>query len=58
MKKIWPLDVSVSFDPYFGEPNRDGEQGYEITEDGKVIFHIKAPGAQKVEIDVFGTIWI
>ena len=57
MKKIWPLDVSVSFDPYFGEPNRDGEQGYEITSDGKVVFHIKAPGANKVEIDNFGTMY-
>ena len=26
MKYSWPLDVSVSFDPYAGEPDRDGEQ--------------------------------
>ena len=30
MKKQWPLDTAVSFDPYYGEPNRDGDQGYEI----------------------------
>lgn len=36
MKKQWPLDTTVSFDPYFGEPGRDGDQGYEINADGTV----------------------
>ena len=40
MKKTWPLDVSVSFDPYAGEPDRDGIQGYEIMPDGRVHFRI------------------
>ena len=56
MKKNWPLDVAVSFDPYVGEPNRDGDQGYEILPDGKVLFRIKAPTAKEVAIDQFGTI--
>ena len=30
MQQKWPLDVTVSFDPYFGEPNRDGIQGAEV----------------------------
>lgn len=55
MKKQWPLDTAVSFDPYQGEPGRDGEQGYEIHEDGTVTFHIKAPFAKEVVIDMFGT---
>ena len=25
MKKQWPLDPALSFDPYFGEPGRDGD---------------------------------
>lgn len=56
MKKQWPLDTAVSFDPYFGEPNRDGDQGYEILEDGRVLFRIKAPFAKEVCIDQFGAI--
>ena len=50
MKKQWPLDTTVSFDPYFGEPNRDGDQGYEIYADGTVKIRIKAPGAKEVII--------
>ncbi|MBO4391463.1 MAG: enterochelin esterase [Lachnospiraceae bacterium] len=56
MKKQWPLDSALSFDPYFGEPNRDGNQGYEILEDGKVRFRIKAPFAKEVVIDQFGSV--
>ena len=44
MKKQWPLDTALSYDPYFGEPNRDGDQGYEILPDGKVLIHIKCEG--------------
>ncbi len=55
MKKQWPLDTAVSFDPYAGEPNRDGDQGYELLPDGKVFFRIKAPNAKEVAIDQFGT---
>ena len=57
MKKQWPLDTAVSFDPYFGEPGRDGDQGYEINEDGTVKIRIKAPYAKEVVIDMFGNIF-
>ena len=56
MNRQWPLDTAVSFDPYYGEPDRDGDQGYEITDDGKVFFRIKAPNAGEVAIDQFGTL--
>lgn len=56
MNKQWPLDTAVSFDPYYGEPDRDGDQGYEITPEGKVFFRIKAPNAKAVEIDQFGRV--
>ena len=52
-----PLDTVVSFDAYAGEPDRDGEQGFEILEDGRVAFHIKAPNARSVEIDQFGSVF-
>ena len=54
MKKAWPLDVAVSFDPYWGEPGRDGDQGYEYLEDGRVRLRIKAPSAKDVVLDQFG----
>ena len=54
MNNNWPLDTAVSFDPYFGEPDRDGDQRYEILEGGKVFLRLKAPGASSVEIDRFG----
>ena len=54
MKKTWPLDTAVSFDPYFGEPNRDGDQGYEIRPDGTAFIRLKAPGAREVALDQFG----
>ena len=57
MNKQWPLDTAVSFDPYFGEPDRDGDQGYEILPDGRVFFRIKAPQAQRVVIDQFGALF-
>ena len=57
MEKKWPLDVTVSFDPYFGEPNRDGEQGAEILPDGKVRFRIIAKDAKEVVIDRFGSLY-
>ena len=57
MKAYWPLDTALSFDPYFGEPDRDGDQGFEIREDGAVFFRIKAPNAREVAIDQFGTIF-
>ena len=56
MDQHWPLDVSVSFDPYFGEPDRDGDQGAEILPDGRVRFRIIAPDAQSVVIDRFGAV--
>ena len=54
MKKTWPLDTAVSFDPYYGEPNRDGDQGYEILPDGRVTVRLKAPDAREVALDQFG----
>ena len=54
MKKTWPLDTAVSFDPYFGEPNRDGDQGDEILPDGRVTVRLKAPDAREVALDQFG----
>lgn len=56
MKNSWPLDTAVSFDPYFGEPDRDGDQGYEILPDGRVFLRLKAPGAREVVLDQFGRI--
>ena len=57
MQQTWPLDVTVSFDPYFGEPGRDGIQGAEILPDGKVHFRIIANDAKEVVIDQFGTLF-
>ncbi len=57
MTSPWPLDTALSFDPYYGEPDRDGDQGYEILSDGKVFFRLKAPGATSVEIDQFGHVF-
>ena len=56
METKWPLDVTVSFDPYFGEPDRDGEQGAEVLPDGRVHFRIIAKDAKEVAVDQFGTI--
>ena len=56
MNKPWPMDVAVSFDPYVGEPSRDGDVGYEVLGDGRVHFRVRAPQAQRVEIDQFGQI--
>ena len=57
MKQQWPLDVTVSFDPYYGEPDRDGDQGAEILPDGRVKFRIIAKDAKEVVIDRFGTLF-
>ena len=57
MQQKWPLDVTVSFDPYFGEPDRDGIQGAEVLPDGKVRFRIIAKDAKEVVIDRFGTVF-
>ena len=57
MKKPWPLDTALSFDPYAGEPARDGDQGYELLTDGSVFFRIKAPDAHTVVIDQFGKVF-
>ena len=56
-EKKWPLDVALSFDPYYGEPDRDGKQGAEILPDGQVHFRIIAPDAGSVVIDRFGTVF-
>ena len=57
MQQKWPLDVTVSFDPYFGEPGRDGIQGAEVLPDGKVHFRIIAKDAKEVAVDRFGTLF-
>ena len=57
MKRQWPLDTALSFDPYYGEPDRDGDVGYELLPDGKVFVRVKAPAAKRVEIDRFGTMY-
>ncbi len=57
MNMQWPLDTALSFDPYYGEPDRDGNQGYEVLDDGRVFFRIKAPNAREVAIDQFGAIF-
>ncbi|MBQ2545007.1 MAG: hypothetical protein II557_01860 [Clostridia bacterium] len=51
-----PLDTAVSFDPYAGEPGRDGDQCFRIHEDGTVFFRLKFPNAHTVEIDQFGAV--
>lgn len=57
MKKNWPLDTAVSFDPYYGEPNRDGDQGYELLPDGRAKLRLKAPDAHEVTLDQFGRLF-
>ena len=57
MNRQAPLDTAVSFDRYFGEPDRDGDQGFEILPGGKVSFRIKAPNAREVVLDQFGRIF-
>lgn len=52
-----PLDISVSFDPYAGEPGRDGEQFARVMPDGKVHFRIIAKDAREVAVDRFGTLF-
>lgn len=55
-KTAYPLDTAVSFDPYAGEPGRDGDQCFRINPDGTVFFRLKAPNAKTVEIDQFGSL--
>ena len=55
MIREWPLDTALSFDPYYGEPDRDGDTGYEILPDGNVFVRVNAPFAARVVIDRFGT---
>ena len=57
MKEQWPLDTALSFDPYYGEPDRDGDQGFECLPDGTVFFRVAAPNAKEVAIDQFGTLF-
>ena len=57
MRRQWPLDTAVSFDPYFGEPDRDGDQGFEILPDGKAFFRLRAPAAREVVLDQFGKVF-
>ncbi len=49
-----PIDTTVTFDPPFGEPDRDGDQGFEILPDGRAKVRVKAPGAREVALDQFG----
>ena len=54
MEKQKYLDTALSFDPYYGEPDRDGDQGFEILPDGRVKLRIAAGSAKKVVVDQFG----
>ena len=54
MMNRFPIDTTVSYDPPFGEPDRDGDQGFEILPDGKAKVRIKAPDAKEVALDQFG----
>ncbi|MBR5344854.1 MAG: hypothetical protein IK127_03430 [Clostridia bacterium] len=51
-----PIDTTVSYDLPFGEPDRDGDQGFEILPDGKVTVRVKAPNAKEVALDQFGNL--
>ena len=51
------MDTALSFDPYYAEPDRDGDIGYEILPDGRVFVRVKAPSASEVVIDRFGTLY-
>ncbi|MBR5379426.1 MAG: enterochelin esterase [Clostridia bacterium] len=53
MNKPFALDTALSFDPYPGEPSRDGVQGCEVTSEGRVRFRIIAPEAKQVWINQF-----
>ena len=57
LKKQYPFDTAVSFDPYYGEPDRDRDQGFEILPDGRVHIRICAPNAASVRIDQFGRLF-
>ncbi len=50
------LDISVSFDAYAGEPNRDGHQFAVPLPDGRVRFRLLAKDASSVVIDQFGSL--
>ena len=56
LKQALPLDTAVSFDPYAGEPGRDGDQCFSVNPDGTVFFRLKAPNAKTVQIDQFGSV--
>ena len=51
------FDTPLCFDPPFGEPDRDGNQGFSVRSDGLVSFRLLAPEASRVEIDRFGTLF-
>ncbi|MBR3074131.1 MAG: hypothetical protein IKP10_04015 [Clostridia bacterium] len=51
-----PIDTTVTFDIPFGEPDRDGDQGFEILPDGRAVVRVKAPDAKEVVLDQFGTV--
>ena len=51
------IDSAVSFDPPFGEPGRDGDQGFVIHPDGTATVRVRAPQAKKVVLDQFGRIF-
>ncbi|MCQ2458210.1 MAG: enterochelin esterase [Clostridia bacterium] len=48
------MDIAISYDLYAGEPDRDGQQGWECLPDGKVRFRLRAGDAKTVSIDKFG----
>ena len=51
-----PMDTALSFDPLYGEPDRDGDQGYRYLPDGRVHVQVRAPQAREVALDQFGVL--
>ncbi len=56
MNRQWPLDTALAFDPIIGEKDRDGVQGVQILNDGRVHIRLIAPDARRVELDQFGSV--
>ena len=49
MRAATPLDLPLSFDPYYGEPDRDGDQGWSPLPDGRAAFRLRARNLDYVD---------
>lgn len=56
MNSRQPIDTTVTYDLPFGEPDRDGDQGFEILPDGRAKVRVMAPNAKEVALDQFSTL--